>query len=90
MDDMVVVLVNGVPAEMRERLPLAVRLRGGDEVLMVGRIDKGELDDGGAGTEMAYFDDLTGYDTVIVRDANGAVVMSGTMRTRAIVASPTP
>ena len=39
---------------------------------------------------MREFDDLSGYDTVIVRDARGNVVMSGVMRTRAEVASPTP
>ncbi len=63
---------------------------GDDGVLMIGRLEEGELDDGGAGTVMAEFHDLTGYDTVIVRDARGQVVMTGTMRTRAVVASPTP
>lgn len=90
MIDMAVVLVDGVSAETRELLPLAVRLRGDQGVLMVGRLEKGELDDGGAGTVMAEFHDLTGYDTVIVRDASGHVVMTGTMRTRAVVASPSP
>ena len=90
MIDMAVVLVDGLPAQTRELLPLAVRVRGDDGVLMVGRLEQSELDDSGAGTVMAEFHDLTGYDTVIVRDATGHVVMAGTMRTRAVVASPTP
>jgi hypothetical protein len=57
---------------------------------MVGRIERGGLDDSGAGTVMREFPDLEGYDTVIVRDANGDVVMSGSMQIRAVVASPTP
>lgn len=90
MIDMVFVLIDGVPAEARELLPFAVRLRGDDGVLMVGRLKKGELDDSGAGTVAAEFLDLAGYDMVIVRDADGHVVMSGTMRIRAVVASSTP
>ena len=88
--DMAIVLVNGVQAETREHLPFMVRLRGDDGVVTVGRIEKGDLDESGAGTVMGEFDDLTGYDSVVVRDANGDVVMSGTMRTRADVASPSP
>jgi hypothetical protein len=88
--DMAIVLVNGVPNETRAQLPFSVRLRGEDGVLMVGRIERGGLDDSGAGTVMREFPDLEGYDTVIVRDANGDVVMSGSMQTRAVVASPTP
>jgi hypothetical protein len=88
--DMAIVLVNGVPPETRERLPFVVRLRGGGRVLTVGRIDKDGLDDSGAGIVMREFDDLTGYDSVVVRDAGGDVVMSGVMRTRATVASPSP
>lgn len=90
MIDMAVVLIDGVPADSRELLPFSVRLRSDDGVLMVDRLEKGELDDSGAGTVTAEFHDLTGYDTVIVRDANGHVVMSGMMRTRAVVASSTP
>lgn len=88
--DMAVVQVEGIPPEARELLPFAVRLRGEDGVLMVGRLKKGELDDSGAGTVTAEFLDLAGYDTVIVRDADGHVVMSGAMRIRAVVASSTP
>ncbi|MEX0651003.1 MAG: hypothetical protein WD186_03145, partial [Actinomycetota bacterium] len=90
MIDMVFVLIDGVPAEARELLPFAVRLRGDDGVLMVGRLEKNEIDDSGAGTVTAEFLDVAGYDTVIVRDADGHVVMSGTMRIRAVVASSTP
>jgi len=86
--DMAIVLVNGVPAETR--LPFTIRLRGADGVLTVGHIAKGGLDESGAGIVMREFDDLSGYGSVIVRDADGGVVMSGEMRTRATVASPSP
>jgi hypothetical protein len=56
----------------------------------VGRLDKDGLDDSGAGTVTGEFADLTGYDTVVVRDARGRVVLSGSMQTRATVASPSP
>ena len=88
--DMAIVLVNGVPEETRELLPFTVRLRGDDGVLMVGRIEKGALDDSGAGIVMREFDELIGYDSVIVRDVNGDVVLSGSMQTRAAVTSPSP
>jgi hypothetical protein len=88
--DMAIVLVNGVPPETQESLPFTVRLRGDDGVLMVGRIDKGGLDEDGAGIVMREALDLSGFDTVIVRDARGRVVMHGAMETRATVASPTP
>jgi hypothetical protein len=88
--DMSIVLVNGVPEEARERLPFTVRLRGDDGVLVVGRIEKGDLDDSGAGIVMREFDELVGFDSVVVRDVEGGVVMSGSMQTRATVTSPGP
>jgi len=87
--DMAIVLVNGVPPEARVSLPFAVRLRGPAGALMLGRIDKDGFDDDGAAIVMHEFFDLAGYDTVIVRDADGRVVMHGEMETRATVASPT-
>jgi len=48
------------------------------------------LDDSGAGTVTREFGDLTGYDTVIVRDIGGRVVLRGSMQTRATVTSPSP
>jgi hypothetical protein len=57
---------------------------------LVGRIDGDGLDDGGAGTVTREFADLTGYDTVIVRDVGGGVVLRGSMQTRATVTSPSP
>jgi hypothetical protein len=57
---------------------------------LVGRIDADGLDDGGAGTVTREFADLTGYDTVIVRDVGGGVVLRGSMQTRATVTSPSP
>jgi hypothetical protein len=88
--DMAIVLVNGVPPEARVSLTFAVRLRGPEGALMVGRLDKDGFDDDGAAIVMHEFFDLAGYDTVIVRDADGRVVMHGEMQTRASVASPTP
>jgi predicted anti-sigma-YlaC factor YlaD len=88
--DMAIVLVEGVPDELRDRLPLTVRLRGPQGALLVGRIDGDGLDDGGAGTVTREFADLTGYDTVIVRDVGGGVVLRGSMQTRATVTSPSP
>ena len=88
--DMAIVLVNGGPEGTRELLPFTVRLRGADGVLMVGRIEKGGLDDSGAGIVMREFDELAGYDSVVVRDVNGDVVLSGSMQTRATVTSPGP
>jgi len=88
--DMAIVLVEGVPDELREHLPLTVRLRGPEGALMVGRIDSDGLDDSGAGTVTREFGDLSGYDTVIVRDVGGRVVLHGSMQTRATVTSPSP
>lgn len=88
--DMAIVLVNGVPEETRELLPFTIRLRGAEGALMVGRIEKGGLDDSGAGIVMREFDELAGYDSVTVRDVNGDVVLSGSMQTRAAVTSPGP
>ena len=88
--DMAIVLVNGVPPGARVSLPFSVRLRGPEGALMVGRVDKQRFDDDGAAIVMREFLDLAGYDTVIVRDADGRVVMHGEMQTRATVASPTP
>lgn len=88
--DLAVVMIQNLPDASRELLPMTVRLNDGDEMLMVGRIEKNDLDDGGAGTVMAEFHDLSGYDTVIVRDSLGRVVMRGAMAIRAVVESPTP
>jgi hypothetical protein len=88
--DMAIVLVEGLPVELREHLPLTVRLRGPAGALLVGRIDGDGLDDSGAGTVTREFGDLTGYDSVIVRDIGGRVVLRGSMQTRAAVTSPSP
>jgi hypothetical protein len=39
---------------------------------------------------MREFNELAGYDSVVVRDVNGDVVLSGSMQTRATVTSPSP
>lgn len=89
--DMAIVLVNAVPPEAGERLPFSVRLRGVEGSLLVGRIPKGGLDASGAGIVSEEFDlDLSSYDEVIVRDADGTVVMRGVIDARAPIASPSP
>jgi hypothetical protein len=88
--DMAIVIVDGLPPAARERLPFAVRIRRGDDVLFVGRLTHDQLDDTGSGTVTGEFLDLTGFDTVIVRDADGDIVMQGTMQTRATLESPGP
>ncbi|HVF08855.1 MAG TPA: hypothetical protein VNC60_09785 [Actinomycetota bacterium] len=88
--DRAVVLIDGLPSAPRELRPFTVRLRGDDDVLMVGRLDERDLDDGGSATVMEEFHDLTGYDTIVVRDATGRVVLSGVLQTQADIASPAP
>lgn len=90
MIDRAVVLIDGLPSASREFHPFTVRLRGDDGVLMVGRLDRRDLDDGGAATVMEEFDDLSGYDTITVRNARGRVVLTGILRTRVDIASPAP
>ncbi|MGH2630189.1 MAG: zf-HC2 domain-containing protein [Actinomycetota bacterium] len=89
--DMAIVLVNGVPPEVAQRLPFTVRLRGTEGSLLVGRLPKGGLDASGAGIVSEEFDlDLSSYDEVVVRDDGGAVVMRGAIDVRAAIASPSP
>jgi putative zinc finger protein len=89
--DMAIVLVNGIPPEVAQRLPFTVRLRGSEGSLRVGSLPKGGLDASGAGIVSKEFAlDLSPYDEVVVRDAGGAVVMRGAIDTRAAIASPSP
>ncbi len=88
--DRAVVLIDGLPSAPREGRPFTVRLRGDGGVLMVGRLEERDLDDGGAATLMREFHDLTGYDTIMVRDGTGRIVLSGTLQTRADIVSPAP
>ncbi len=88
--DLVVVMVNGVPPELRDGLPYAVTLQSeGGNRLTVGQIVA--LDSGGAATISGEFNrDLSAYSRVVVADSDGHVVMSGPLATEAEVASPIP
>jgi hypothetical protein len=88
---MAIVLVDGVPPGVARRLPFRVRLRGWEGSLLVGHIPKGGLDASGAGVVSKEFGlDLSSYDEVVVRGADGSVVMRGPIAARAPIASPSP
>jgi hypothetical protein len=88
--DYVIVSLIGLSSKDRPPLPYTVTLERFDGAsAMVGKIDK--LDTAGEGDVGASFRrDLSGFDEVIVRDANGAVVVSGTLTLHNIVPSPSP
>ena len=78
--DFAIVMVNGLDPTATERLPYRVQLvNAAGQVLKVGAITS--LDGQGGGDVYRQFDavDLTGYTTVRVLDANGAVVLRGTV-----------
>jgi putative zinc finger protein len=76
-DDLALVLVNGLGGVRAGRFPLEVRLlsdRAGE--LVVGHIQA--LDSGGSGAVRKWFvGDLTAYSAVVVRDADGKVLLNG-------------
>lgn len=75
--DFVMVIVNGLDPD-EASMPYRVRLaneRG--EVLRAGRIDELDADGGAEVFHQFKTADLTGFDTVTVVDATGAVVLSG-------------
>lgn len=89
--DMAMVVLDGVPAAERPSVPFSVRLLGPRGMsLSVG--DVTSLDDGGSGIVVEKFDaaNLAAFDRVIVRDADGHVVMRGAIAARAPIASPSP
>jgi hypothetical protein len=88
--DMSVVMLNELPQPAAHTLPYAVWLTGPDlPRLAVGRI--AHLDSGGdAILSHNFTGSLAAYQRVVVRDAKGKVVLSGTLATRASLASPSP
>jgi hypothetical protein len=78
--DFALVMVNGLNPKATERLPYRVQLvNAAGQVLKVGAITS--VDDEGGADVYRQFDaiDLTGYTTVRVLDADGTVVLRGTV-----------
>lgn len=89
MIDMAVVMVNQLPPASAGAEPYVVRLLG--PRLPVLRVGKMRLDSSGSAIVSRDFSlDLKGYDQVTVRNATGKLVMSGSLATRASLASPSP
>jgi hypothetical protein len=88
--DMAVVMVDGLPRAKPTGLPFTVYLRrASHRALAVGKITT--LDSGGGAMVSQQFDrDLGSYRRVAVVDANGQVILSGPLSTRAPVSSPSP
>jgi len=88
--DLAVVMMRQLPAPHAHTLPYTVRLLGsGLPTIEVSKIAK--LDSGGdAMVSRSFSGSLAGYDRVEVRNALGRLVLSGTLGTRASLASPAP
>jgi hypothetical protein len=88
--DMAIVIVNGLTPGQLDSMPYTVTLSGrGRPSLTVGRIKS--LDTGGGATISRDFNaDLGGYDHVVVRDAQGHLVLSGDVTTNANLSTPSP
>ena len=77
--DFVVVIVNGLPRDP-SLAPYRVTLRdAGGRVLQGGKIAELDADGGGQAFRQFRNTDLTGFTTVLVRDAYGRVVLKGTV-----------
>jgi hypothetical protein len=77
--DFVVVIVNGLPRDP-SLAPYRVTLRdAGGRVLQGGTIAELDADGGGQAFRQFRNTDLTGFTTVLVRDASGRVVLKGTV-----------
>jgi hypothetical protein len=91
IDDMAIVLVTGVPAAERSSVPYTVTLQSArGATLDVGAIET--LDSGGSGIVVAdgFAQPLAAYDAVIVRNADGRIVIRGAISARAPIESPGP
>jgi hypothetical protein len=91
IDDMAIVLVNGVPGPERSSVPFTVELLGPRGAsLDVGTIEA--LDDSGSGIVVGdhFPQPLGAYDRVIVRDVDGRIVLRGAIAAGAPLASPGP
>jgi hypothetical protein len=88
--DYVIVSIVGLPAVIAPPLPYTVFLERLDgATAMVGKIDK-LSSTGGADVGRRFKRDLSEYMDVVVRDASGAVVVSGTLSLHNTVPSPSP
>jgi hypothetical protein len=88
--DTVIVSLIGLPQTNRPPLPYTVTLESGDgSSVLVGKVT--ELDSSG-NTDISdiFKRDLSGLTRVVVRDASGAFVMSGTVVLRDTIPSPSP
>ncbi len=88
VDDQVIVIVTGLRPK---GAPFTVTLEAArpGRSLMVARI--GHLDSGGGATvARVVSQDLTGFGRVVVRDARGRLVLTGTLGAEAPVSSPSP
>ena len=78
--DFSMVIVNGLDPTATERLPYRVRLVNADgDELRAGRIEELDADGGAEVFHQFKRADLTGFTTVVVVDAIGDVVLSGTV-----------
>jgi hypothetical protein len=90
ISDIAFVVVIGLPPDERERLPYTVKLLAtGRPPLTVGRISRLDAD-GGATVASQFKVDLSPYQHVVVRDAQGHEVLSGwvTINTAAVDSPP--
>lgn len=89
VEDRVIVIVNGLEAKPRS-LPMVVSLEDFEgHIAVVGKVQA--LDTGGGATVGRLTSrDLSGFLTVLVRDARGRVVLTGFLEAHAPVASPAP
>ncbi|MDP9330836.1 MAG: hypothetical protein M3P11_09400 [Actinomycetota bacterium] len=90
ISDIAFVVVVGLPPTDRERLPYTVQLLAtGRRPLTVGRISRLDAD-GGATVSSQIDRDLGPYDRVVVRDAQGHEVLSGSVTANTVAVDSPP